>query len=444
MIDKNRPCFARHRALALPLCLLSLAFSHAATAAQSFVPDVRIDQGEEWKPTRGWLPYALVTDELDTVIGAGAGVSGVLNQRQASLWGTGYYTSNESWLLLGSLNDYRLPGTERLFFGAYGKLSHFTERRLYAGYSDEFPGERAGSNDSDKDNFRTAVGDDNEWQLSFKYVLPLGSAREEAVRTHVLDRGELASAPDGGETWNPLASGGTLIELRPFYRHGVALDEEGLEGEVYTNGLRLALQYDNRDFPADPSAGSVQRFEYVEDYGWSNSTDSWSLWSLDLRKYFGLGSNRWLRKQVIALDARTAYSSSWDERSDGTIRHRPPGFLDDGTSLGGYMRLRGYAQDRFRDKASIYYSAEYRVTPQWNPFREMPVINYFEIDWWQLALFGELGRVAPSWDLGDLHSDMKPDVGIDLRFMTKKAVVRVGLANGDDGTAMWAMVNHPF
>lgn len=422
-----------------------LALSPVATAAQSFVPDIRIDAGEDWQPTRGWLPYAFATETLGTVLGAGAGMSGVFGQRQANLFGTAYSTSNESWLLFGSFNDVLLPGTERLFLGGHGKLSHFTERRIYAGESDAFPGERAGSNDSSPDNYRTGVGDDNEWLLSFKYIFPIGANRGNAVRTHVLDRGLPASEPDGGEAWNPLLSGGTFIDVRPFYRHGVAYDEkEGVEGEVYTNGLRFALQYDNRDFPADPSAGSVQRFEYVEDFGRANSSESWNLWSLDLRKYFGLGANRWLRKQVVALDARIAYSPSWDERSDGTLLHRPPFFLDDGTSLGGYMRMRAYDQDRLSDKASVYYSAEYRLTPQWNPFRDMPVIDYFEIDWWQVALFGELGRVAPSLEFGTLYADLHPDVGVDIRFMTKKAVVRFGFAGGDEGGSMWAMVNHPF
>jgi hypothetical protein len=30
--------------------------------------------------------------------------------------------------------------------------------------------------------------------------------------------------------------------------------------------------------------------------------------------------------------------------------------------------MRGYPFARFSDKAAIYYGAEYRVIPRWNPF----------------------------------------------------------------------------
>jgi hypothetical protein len=58
--------------------------------------------------------------------------------------------------------------------------------------------------------------------------------------------------------------------------------------------------------------------------------------------------------------------------------------------------------------------------------------------------FVEIGRVAPEWDLNNLHSSMKWDVGLGLRAMAKGLVVRVDTAGSDEGVGVQMMVSQPF
>jgi hypothetical protein len=66
------------------------------------------------------------------------------------------------------------------------------------------------------------------------------------------------------------------------------------------------------------------------------------------------------------------------------------------------------------------------------------------VDWIQLVPFAELGRVAPSWDLGELHSSMKWDLGFGLRALAKGLLVRLDLAGSPEGVGVQMMVDHPF
>jgi len=85
-----------------------------------------------------------------------------------------------------------------------------------------------------------------------------------------------------------------------------------------------------------------------------------------------------------------------------------------------------------------------RLIPEWNPLGKIGWLKFFEIDWWQFVPFVELGRVADTYDLGELHRDMKWDAGLSLRAMMKKFVVRLDLAAAEDEFAAVVMVNHPF
>ena len=62
----------------------------------------------------------------------------------------------------------------------------------------------------------------------------------------------------------------------------------------------------------------------------------------------------------------------------------------------------------------------------------------------QLVPFAELGRVADSWSVSELHKDVKWDLGLGLRFIMHKAVIRIETALNDDSWSSWVMVGHPF
>ncbi|MDA7746751.1 hypothetical protein N8878_05400 [Psychromonas sp.] len=48
-------------------------------------------------------------------------------------------------------------------------------------------------------------------------------------------------------------------------------------------------------------------------------------------------------------------------------------------------------------KAALYAAAEYRFIPQFNPMANQNW-NPFSIDWFQLVLYAELGRVAENYN----------------------------------------------
>ena len=123
---------------------------------------------------------------------------------------------------------------------------------------------------------------------------------------------------------------------------------------------------------------------------------------------------------------------------------RPPAWA--GATLGGIWRMRAYPSGRYHDQAAIYYAAEYRLTPRWNPFENYEwVRKYLGIAWWQWVPFVETGRVAPTWNIERLHSNMKVDAGFGVRAMAKGIVVRIDSAVGSAGNwGVQMMVGHPF
>ena len=104
--------------------------------------------------------------------------------------------------------------------------------------------------------------------------------------------------------------------------------------------------------------------------------------------------------------------------------------------------MRGYENNRFSDKAAFYATAEYRAIIDYNPFRTNEFIPV-PIDWFQIVLFAEAGRVNDTYNF-DLLSDMKFDAGVSLRAMAAEIPIRLDIAYGDEGTNFWVMVFQPF
>ena len=129
---------------------------------------VALDQGQSIDEKRtGWLPYIFATDSLGTALGAGGFTAGTI-QPQASVFGTVFVTSNESALLFGSLNDLQLGRDSRLFLDTSLLVDHFTDQRFYA--SPPRPGiPRAGSNDSDEEDYVTGVSNEVTFEANLKY-----------------------------------------------------------------------------------------------------------------------------------------------------------------------------------------------------------------------------------------------------------------------------------
>jgi hypothetical protein len=387
------------------------------------------------------LPYAFYNDLFGA---AGAFVysrSGFL-QEQSQLLVTGMLGTSGSGMLFVRARDLLVPGFDRLFADPIFSLAYFNGDDAYVSGNPRYPSQQAGTNGSAHGNHVTGDGWDNYLRISFRYLLPIGWGRDRVANDYQLEGGLLVSGATGGESLNPVASGKTFVELRPFYR-SLTVDSSTLRATQRTNGLDASLIWDNRDFVTNPSVGQSLTLRWSRDFGRLDSTNSWSVVAGELDQYFSLGASDWFRQRVIALDVSTADSPSWEHRPDGTIANRSPTFA--GATLGGVWTLRGYRFARFSDKAAIYYSAEYRMIPRWNPFPGWPRLQQqLGVDWIQLVPFAELGRVAPSWDVRELHSSMKWDLGFGVRVLAKGLLVRVDLAGSPEGAAVQMMVGHPF
>jgi hypothetical protein len=107
--------------------------------------------------------------------------------------------------------------------------------------------------------------------------------------------------------------------------------------------------------------------------------------------------------------------------------------------------MRAYPAQRFNDRAAIYYAAELRVIPEWNPFAGWPAFQrYAEVEWLQFVPFVEIGRVAPEWDWRTLHSSMNWSAGFGIRAWASGFVLRVDTALSDEGASVQMMISQPF
>ena len=422
------------------IVLYALLFMSLPVSAQNIVLDY---DEEEVSGRKLLLPYAFYTESLDFTIGAIGGTSGFL-QPQTSFVVSVFTTANKSNALFLSVHDYQLPFAKRVFIEFIGSYAYYTDQRVYTGFNSEFPGEHGGSNDSSDDNFLQGSGDDDWYDLKFKYLLPIGHGKSDVINTFRLKHGLLVDGQTGGDAWNPMLSGRANFALSVFRRHRTILDESG-ESVGDSEGIITSLEYDNRDFFANPTKGSLQKITLKHDFGVLEGSDNWSVIQLDLRKYIYLGDSKRFRQRVLALDYWTSYTPSWNPSVDSLgpyIDGLPPNSL--GSTLGGFYRLRSYPVDRFSDKAAVYYSAELRLMPRWHPLGNMKILKPLNIDWWQVVPFVEIGRVAPQWSFSDLHTDMRKVLGVGLRFMVQKAVFRLDTSFSSDSWAMYAMVGHPF
>ncbi|MBW2566644.1 MAG: hypothetical protein JRE24_07140 [Deltaproteobacteria bacterium] len=406
--------------------------------------NVYVGPDKEFQQKKLKVPYAFYNDLFDTAVGFLYGVTGY-PQKQSTLLATAMAGSNGSFMVFFVGRDIHPPFLERLFLDPVVSVGHFKELESYADGNPFFPDERAGSNDSDEDNFIEGDGWDNFFRLRFKYLFPIGHGRDRIVNTSVLDRGFLSSGETGATSWNPLFSGRTYVEVMPFFRRQ-DIDSDFLETDVKTNGFEFSLFRDNRDFIANPSEGSALRFKVTRDWQWFDSSAPYTVVSAEWDKYLSLGPSERFRQRVLAFDFWTADTPTWDDShtEDGEeVFHRPPAYA--GATLGGLWRMRAYPESRFHDKATVYYSAEYRMVPRWNPLAEISWLQrYLELAWWQWVPFVEVGRVAPSWNLDELHSDMKWDVGFGVRAMAKGLVIRIDTAVSEEGGRVSMMMSHPF
>lgn len=341
-----------------------------------------------------------------------------------------------------AFSNYKLPYTNRLFFSLIGLKSYFPKSSYNL----------KSSTKSKPDDVFITSGDSDFFHTTFRYVLPIGEGLENPEGLYsLLDGFAMDREGYGGGT--PFVTGRTSLGIKTFFQENTY--ENWTDFSLWTdanldtipswrtNGLRFFLTHDNTDFDLNPSRGYHFDFRYSKDFGKRDSLQSWDFMEFKYNQYFNLDTFSFTQQNVLALSLWTGYSFSWDTENEiapGIDAHRPP--IWEGGRLGGFNRMRGYANNRFTNKAAFYAAAEYRMILNYNPLKKNDLVPV-AVDWFQVVAFVEAGRVHENYNL-DLLSDMKYDVGLSLRAMAAQLPVRFDIAYGDEGVNMWVMVQQPF
>ena len=406
-----------------------------------------LDQSEN-DITISALPFALYSEIFGWAVGGFVGVQG-LSQKNMSLYAGGLISTNGTKYGFIQIREFYLPFFPRLYIapdilgGYFGVLNVYKDPPTTSYENDSKL--RAGSNESDQNDYMEVSGNDQWYELKFRFLLPIGHGKDEVFFSPKLKNGILESGEMGGTHWNPFVSGRTFIDIKPFYRKRVAFA---------TNGIEFALTRENTDYYVNPTRGSFQKFAFRRDFGWLDTMAPWSVVETDLRWYLPLHeifSDKNSLPKVLAIDFWTVNTLTWDSYdiigtdTDGnSIKqyHRPPPYT--GAYLGGRYRLRAFYEGRFNDRAAIYYGVEYRQIIGWNPFDLWSVTEKLNVHWLQLAAFAELGRVAPEWNISTLHTDMKWSAGAGLRIFMNNLILRIDGAFSKEGFFTQMYVDQAF
>lgn len=369
-----------------------------------------------------FVPFYFSTETMGSTIGL-AGVAKGVGQPQAALFGMGLYSEKDSYV--GFLSAFNYALSPNLLFSTQMYQARFNDNPYYLGDQ--------GSNNSSTEDKTVTNGDEENYKLEFKYLLPWGNVREHGLLGAFQPVRDVSFA-------SPVDSGVSSIIFTPFYSSR-ELDIYNDKKEEAT-GFSLTFDWDNRDSVRNTTRGSHTSFDLTTGVESLQSEDLWLKWEFQNSQYYSLGPlGDWFDQQVLAFDFYTADTPTWN-KCDGLMCARPP--EQEQVRLGGLYRLRGYTAGRYHGRSAIHYSAEYRVLPDWQPLDDIPLINYYDLPWWQWVAFVEVGRVADDYDLKTLHEDMKWNVGGAVRFQVEGIVVRAEMAKGADEGTFRVMINQPF
>ncbi|MDC5820278.1 BamA/TamA family outer membrane protein [Vibrio europaeus] len=382
-----------------------------ALSASLFVSSPALSEEKD----SAFLPFYFSTETLGNTVGI-AGVAKGVGQPQAALFGAALYTDKQSYVTLLSAFNYAL--TDQLLVSSQLYKAQFNQNPYYIGDQ--------GNNDSVASDKTVTNGLEQNYEVEFKYLLPWGNVAQNGLLGVFQPIRDVSFA-------SPLESGVSSISLTPFYSSR-RLDINNTTEK--STGFELILDWDNRDSVRNPTKGSHTALTTtVGAHSWQ-SEDRWTKVEFQNSQYFALGPlGELFDQQVLAFDFYTADTPNWNNE-------RPP--EQEQVSLGGLYRLRGYTSGRFHGRSAVHYSAEYRVIPEWQPLDEIPLLNYYDLPWWQWVFFAEAGRVADQYDFKTLHRDMKWNLGGAVRFQVEGIVVRAEYAQGADEGTFRVMINQPF
>ena len=179
------------------------------------------------------LPYAFQSVSMGTTGGIGGMAKGY-GQKQLLFVATVFGSVDGAGGIIAGLWDYKLPWFDRLYFSVIGSAGYYPRQRAYTEINRTGNENDAGGNDSHESDYIEEAGDDNWFEYKFEYVLPIGSMRNKSVAEYHLKDGLLTSGATGGDFWNPLKTGVTVLLLKQSNHYQNYSTPEGeLEGTIH-------------------------------------------------------------------------------------------------------------------------------------------------------------------------------------------------------------------
>lgn len=409
--------------------LMLLACVADRAAGQSIIRDINGPETPE--PKSVWMPFAFYSDATGFSLGVGGATTGTYQPQL--FFGAATFVSANGSTGFYFMNDNLRLGDSRFFLDSMIGITRFADTQEYVDGNPNFPNEQAGSNNSSPDDFVDSETYTVSGEFPLKYVLPIGSGRSDPIAHYVTEHGMFKEGAQGGDAFNPFTSGRTYLILTPFVMNRELHTDTPVAQTTYnTNGVRLAMEWLNVDFPLNPSRGNIAKIQLSRDFGMLKSSEQYTTLEAAYSQFIPLGRSKAFKQQVLALHGWTI----------ATTAGETPYFT--GATLGGYERMRGYNFNRFHGNSALMGSAEFRLIPDWNPIADLKDVNRLaQVEWIQFVIFGEAGRVADSYS-SELLKDLQWDAGFGIRALSRMVVLRADFAFDDEGWMFWVMVGQSF
>lgn len=260
-------------------------------------------------------------------------------------------------------------------------------------------------------------------------------------------------------------NGGTVNRVLDRYGNDFSSTDKSFQTE---NILNLGFAVDITDDVQDPRVGwraeGVRRSSMEQRF----MTSRFDIYDLNLTSYLPVGrASTWAfnvfyssaeRQSAASTDYATLQSAMGlqcgaitDQTALSRCRATEAQFINDriayneygvATSLGGTQRLRSYANGRFYGGKAVSYGTELR----WNLTDERTLMNWLVLRGLrtniQLALFGEVGSVADTWN--ELHHTFRYSYGSGFRALFSGVTIRLDIGLGDEGAEMQLFLDYPW
>lgn len=76
--------------------------------------------------------------------------------------------------------------------------------------------------------------------------------------------------------------------------------------------------------------------------------------------------------------------------------------------------------------------------------RKLTLLDFVNLQWWELATFMEIGRGTPEWGFDELHVSMKSDISLSFRVMANNDIGRLDPVRSIYDATTWLIYGHPF